>query len=215
MSISHDDNDYTTGTSYIVSWEWYWIASDHVRLLRASPFPRLWLCAGLWADMLVYKYQFQLSCGTGSVLSYNLAHWAGTHFRQPYCLIHGSGQVCLGSSGIQLRPSAGKPAFISHELRRHSLSLRKPTPQVLTLSGGARFIAWCLRCLFLGECQQDSRHFWNNQTCVGYSPAPGPYKKRPCAILMCMWDAQQVSGSELSYSQFYFYLPTGCSVEPQ
>ena len=35
----------------------------------ASPFPGLWLVAGLWVDITIYKYQLQLCSSTSSVLS--------------------------------------------------------------------------------------------------------------------------------------------------
>ena len=56
--------------------------------------------------------------------------------------------------------SLGKP---SHRVLRaklnHSSSLRGMYPQALTLFGGARFNAWCLKRPFLGECRRDPRHF--------------------------------------------------------
>ena len=88
----------------------------------------------------------------------------GTHFGWLCLLVHGSGQVCLGSSGRQLRPfdmDSRKLAFMSGMQRPASSSLRRLSLQVLTLLGGAKFIAWRLRWPFLGECRQDSRHFWS------------------------------------------------------
>ena len=52
--------------------------------------------------------------------------------------------------------------------------LRGQSPQVLTLFGGVRFIAWCLRRPFLRECRQGLRHFWSHWTRLGHSPAPRP-----------------------------------------
>ena len=58
-------------------------------------------------------------------------------------------------------------------------------PQALIFSRGATFITWHLRCLFLGEYQLGSRHFWNHGVCVGYSPMPGSHKKEAkCHTLM-------------------------------
>ena len=37
----------------------------------------------------------------------------------------------------------GRPAFAYCDWDQHSLSLRGPFPQALTLSGGAKFITWC------------------------------------------------------------------------
>ena len=44
--------------------------------------------------------------------------------------------------------------------------------------GGTRFIAWRLRRPFVWECRRGSRHFWECQACLGYSPAPEPTKKK-------------------------------------
>ena len=84
-----------------------------------------------------------------------------THFSWPWCHWHGSGRVCL--------------------VTRHTLSLRGPSPQVLTLLGGVRFIAWCLRLPFLGECRQGPKHFGECRTHLCYSPAPrNTLKKALC-----------------------------------
>ena len=109
-------------------------------------------------------------------------HWAETHFNWSCSLIHGSGQVCLGSSGSQLWPSevnSGKPVFMSH-----ALSFRVASSQALTLTRRDRFIALRLRRPFKEECQWGSRHFWNCLACMGYGPALGSHnKKGPCDIL--------------------------------
>ena len=65
-------------------------------------------------------------------------------------------QVCPGSGGSRSRlfdMDFGKLAFMSCVIRPTSSSLRGPFPLALTLLGGARFIVWCLRYLFVGECQ--------------------------------------------------------------
>ena len=104
-------------------------------------------------------------------------HWAGTHFGQPSGLVHRSGQMGSGSSSSQSRPSdmdSRNPAFMSRALRLTLLELhRELSSQALTLSREARFIVWHLSCPFLGECQWDSRHFWNCWACVSYGSAPG------------------------------------------
>ena len=105
-----------------------------------------------------------------------LAHWAETHFGWLCFLICGSGWMSLGSSGSQSRPSDkdfGKPVFKWHTLRSVLLAPQGMSPQTLTLSGRARFIAWNLRHPFLGESWWGSRHFWNHKACVGYGPATG------------------------------------------
>ena len=50
--------------------------------------------------------------------------------------------------------NSGKPAFMSNALRPASSSFRETSPEALTLLGEARFIAWRLRCPFLGECRR-------------------------------------------------------------
>ena len=77
---------------------------------------------------------------------------------QPLCQQHRSGWVCL--------------------ITGHTLSLRGPSSQALTLFGGVRFIAWRLRHPFLGECQWGPRHFGDCQACLGYGPAAGPTLKK-------------------------------------
>ena len=60
---------------------------------------------------------------------------------------------------------------------QQSLSLRRPSSQALTLFGGS---------LFLGECWWGSRHFWNHQVCVGYSPAPVSHNKKGLVPYSCI-----------------------------
>ena len=55
------------------------------------------------------------------------------HFGRPWCQRHGSGRVCLISGLI-------------------TSSLRGSSSLALTLLEGVRFIAWRLRCSFLGNC---------------------------------------------------------------
>ena len=66
----------------------------------------------------------------------------------------------------------------------HTSSFRRPSHQALTLLGGARFIAWCLRRPFLGECRRGPRHFWECRVCLGYGPAPLPTVKILSATLV-------------------------------
>ena len=57
-------------------------------------------------------------------------------------------------------------------------SLRGPSPQALTLLRGVRLITWHLKHLFLRECRQGLRHFWEYQACLNYGPTPGPTLKK-------------------------------------
>ena len=126
----------------------YWSCS--IVCTWTSPFPRPLLAAGLWVDEFLYKYQLQFNSSQGSVFHSVLAHWTGMYFSQSCILIHRSGQVSLGFDCSQLRLSDmffRKSAFISCVLRPALLE-----PQTLTLSEGAKFIAWHLRHLSWGEC---------------------------------------------------------------
>ena len=74
-----------------------------------------------------------------------------------------------------------------------SSSLRGPSPQALTLMGGARFIAWRQRRLSLGECRRGLRHFWSRRARVDSGPAPGPTLKK------ALCHTRPVSGTEDKY----------------
>ena len=98
--------------------------------------------------------------------------------------------MCLGSGGSRLRPSdvdSGKPGFTSRTLRSAFLEPQGAVPQALSLSRGARFLA------FLGEGRRGSRHFWNHRACVGYGPVPDSHIKRN------PWGARQISGTYFSW----------------
>ena len=61
----------------------------------------------------------------------------------------------------------------------YTLSLMGLSPHpALTLLGGARFIAWHLRCLFFWEYWQSPMHFLKCQACLSYGPPPGPTLKK-------------------------------------
>ena len=104
-------------------------------------------------------------------------HWTGTHLSRLCWLVHGSGQVCLGSTGSQSRPSimdSSWPAFISGVPRPASSSLRGLSSQDLIFLWGAKFIAWCLRHIFLTEYRWGLRHFQSLLACLGYDTGPEP-----------------------------------------
>ena len=83
-----------------------------------------------------------------------------SHFSRPWYDRHGNDRVCLVTG--------------------HTSSLRGVVPQALTLLGGVRFIAWCLRRPFLGECQRGPRHFWECRVRLVYGPARTNLKKALC-----------------------------------
>ena len=60
-------------------------------------------------------------------------------------------------------------------LRPALLEPQGAVPQALTLSGGARFIAWRS---FLRKCQQGLKHFWECQVCLSYGPVLRPTLKK-------------------------------------
>ena len=108
---------------------------------------------------------------------------AGTRFGRLCWSVHGSGQVCPDSVGCQSKSpdmDSSRPAFLSGAPRPVSSSLRGPSPQVLTLFVGARFITRRLKHPILGECWRGPRNFWSSWTC----PEPGPTYKRPYATLI-------------------------------
>ena len=77
---------------------------------------------------------------------------------------HRSGWICLGFVSSRLRPSdmdSGKQAFLEPQ---------GAVPRALTLSVGARLIAWYLR--------HPSSHFWKHWVCVGHGLAPCSYNKK-------------------------------------
>ena len=58
------------------------------------------------------------------------------------------------------------------------------SPQVLTLLGGVRFIAWCLRRPSLGECRWGPRHFLGLPDVCGLRSCAQTQLKRPCVIIV-------------------------------
>ena len=50
--------------------------------------------------------------------------------------------------------------------------LSRLSPQALTLFGVAKFITWCLKRSFLGECRQGPRHFCVHQACLDFKYQP-------------------------------------------
>ena len=110
--------------------------------------------------------------------------------------------VCVawshGLSSRRSRPpdmNANFPASTSVVLRPVLHEPQGAVPWVLTLSGGARFIAWRLRHPFLREWRRDQRHFWECQACLGYCPALRPILKRPYAAIVWL-DARTTNTNE-------------------
>ena len=65
-----------------------------------------------------------------------------------------------------------------------SLGIPRTPLQAVTFLRGARFIAWRLRRLLLGECRWVWKHFWNLWVRLSHGPVPGPTLKRPCTTLV-------------------------------
>ena len=78
----------------------------------------------------------------------------GSHFSRPCCSLNGSGRECLISGNTS--------------------GLKGPSHQALTLFGRVKFITWRLRRIYLGECRQSPRYFWDCWTRLGYGPVIGP-----------------------------------------
>ena len=77
----------------------------------------------------------------------------------------------------------------------HSSSLRRPLPQALDFSRGARFLAWRPRHPFLGECQRSPKYFCECRACLDYGSACRPTVKK---ALFCI---RSVSGTYGKYQQ--------------
>ena len=78
-------------------------------------------------------------------------------------------RICLGCSGSWSRYAL-----------TGILEPQKAVPQVLTLLGGARFIAWRLKRPFLRDCRRSPRYIWSLRACIGYGPSPRPTKNALC-----------------------------------
>ena len=85
---------------------------------------------------------------------------------QVWCIL-----ILVTVSRGHMTSDSGKLGFMSRVLRPASLEFQGVVPQTLIPSGGARFIAWRMRRLFLGECWRGLKPFWN------YGLTPGSHKK--------------------------------------
>ena len=97
---------------------------------------------------------------------------------------HGSGRVCLGSSGSRSMPSdvdSEKPAFVSHVLSSAPLGPQGVVPQTLTLLRGLGLPPSAV--LFRG-IPTGPEAFLGRQSCLSYGPAPGPTLKRRATYLV-------------------------------
>ena len=104
--------------------------------------------------------------------SINQHHWCaspvvGSHFGQPCCELHSSGQVCL--------------------ITGDTSGLRGPYPQTLTLFGGVRFIAWRLRRPSLGECRQGPETFLGLPDVSGQQPCNRTHLKNSLMPHLYAW----------------------------
>ena len=123
-----------------------------------------------------------------------LAHWAGTHFGRPSCLIQVGCVLTLVAVGRgHLTWIPGNRHLCHTHCDRRSLSRREPSLQALNLSGGARFIARCLRRHLLGEMPTELKTFLYFWTYGSYVSAFGSHnKKRPYAKLVRMFVSQRI-----------------------
>ena len=138
---------------------------------RARPFPSL----NPHSNQPSGHWPCVKPCLVGGSDKYNSSkRWAGTHFGRPCWSVHEFCWECPGSAGSQ----SSRLTWIPVDRHPRASGGR---PQALTLLRGARFISWCLQCLFLGECRRDPKPFWSHRACLAYGPALGPaYKKVSC-----------------------------------
>ena len=120
----------------------------------------------------------------------------GAHFGRPWYQRHGSGRVYHVSRYGSQPKLSWCPAFASG---RYSSSLKGPSLQALTLLLGARFITWRQRRPFLRGCRRSPKHFGECRAYLGYSPAPGPTLKKPCATLTRLMGCAKATLSTLYY----------------
>ena len=109
-------------------------------------------------------------------------YWPGTHFDRPRFI---GAHIWSGVSWFQWQS-------VEVRLDWHPRISGEAYPQALNLLGGARFIAWSLRRLFLEEYRRGPRHFWKCRACLDYGPVPDPPKKGPSVILVRLWDGRQI-----------------------
>ena len=158
--------DIKSAFSHITSWVASW--SDHTRTLRKKGCMAsgtfhcahvdksiLWAVIGCWPRNGHIPACF--STGTGFVLDYSLAHWAETHFDQPYSPVHRSGWVCLESSGSWSR---------LHDMNT--------IPQALPISRRAMFITWHLR----HPMPMGLKAFFELLSMCEHGPTPGSRNKK-------------------------------------
>ena len=103
---------------------------------------------------------------------------------KPYSCMH----ISIGRIQLMGHTSAGHDVsgtdLVRYVSSGYISSFKGPFPQVLTLFGEVWFIAWRLRCPFLGECRRGLRYFWKCWARSDYGPAPGPtLKKALCHTL--------------------------------
>ena len=64
---------------------------------------------------------------------------------------------------------------------------------------------------FLGECWRGPRYFCEYRACLGYSPAPGPTLKRPCAILIWLVGHKTNTDNLQAARQYQKDIPNSCT----
>ena len=104
----------------------------------ASPFPGLWLAAGLRLDIFVHKYQLHFNTSTRSASLFDLQSWftelghilAGCVPQYVDQVVFILAPAAFGQNCMKWMPASQNP------WDEHSSSLRGPSPQALTLPGG-------------------------------------------------------------------------------
>ena len=68
----------------------------------------------------------------------------------------------------------------------------EPSLQALICSVGACFIAWRVRCPYLGECRRGPRHIWNRRACLNDGSTPSFHIKKALYHTLALWDTKQI-----------------------
>ena len=129
--------------------------------------------------------------------------WIGAHFGRSCGSVHGSCWVCPGSGSGQLRlPDYGFQEAGIHVTRTKNgiIEPQGATAEALTLSWGARFITWCLRCPFVGNYDGAPGIFGVAGRIWATALDSDPPKKPLCYISPVSWTYGKYRVSVLSQS---------------
>ena len=90
-----------------------------------------------------------------NTFSFELLHLVNViHLAAVFVRIRFSRVMWITSVKVTWHACWGSLAFVFGGRDRHSLQLRRPSPQTFICFGAVGFIAWCLRRPFLKECRR-------------------------------------------------------------